>query len=156
MLNTVPGSGKLLVYISCCYYCFLNSSLSLPQSVFSLIAEIAPNPMDQSNVPGPGGTGSLPLLHFPSILGCLECETLCQPFVGLLLLVLLMSVSLPLQLTFPSSDPSHFRLRASIRHAEQNLSQVDFLLLSSVVQPEFLFHLAGLLNFLCLGFFVIK
>lgn len=38
----------------------------------------------------------------------------------------------------------------------QDLAQVGFPLLSSVVQPKFLFHLAGLPAFVCLSFFVLK
>lgn len=74
--------------------------------------------MDRSSVLGPGGTGSLPLLHFPSIRWCLKCEALCQPFV------VRHCASPPadtatlvcptLQRTFPLLRPSPFCLRASV------------------------------------------
>lgn len=52
------------------------------------------------------------------------------------------------------SDSSPFRLHASVWHAEPVPGRLP--LFSTVVQPELLFHLAGLLGSLCLGFFVLK
>lgn len=74
--------------------------------------------MDRSSVLGPGGSGSLPRLHFPSIRWCLKCEALCQPFVGLLLTLPSTVVCPILQRTFPLLRPSPFCLRASVRQAE--------------------------------------
>ena len=69
----------------------------------------------------------------PPSFGCLKCEALCKPFVGLLLSVPPTLVSLTLSVHFPLSDPPLFV--CGLQSGMQNLSQVGSPLLSTIVSP---------------------
>lgn len=74
-----------------------------------------------------------PSFPMPPSFGCLKCEALCKPFVGLLLSVPPTLVSLTLSVHFPVSDPPLFV--CGLQSGMQNLSQVGSPLLSPIVSP---------------------
>lgn len=113
---------------------------------------MAPNPLDQYSILGLGNLAP-PLLHFPPIghapEGCGAVPALPGPAaLGASMLVSGCSLRHPLL------RPLSFSLRASVWRAGPVPGRLP--LFSTAVQPELLFHLAGLLGSLCLGFFLLK
>lgn len=122
----MPGCAEYPVYV--------NSQprpVCWPQSLFSLVTEIAPNPGDQYSVQGPGGTRSLPLVHLSPPLGYLRWEVLCEP--------LALSASRGSLLYFaayvPPSQPLPFI--CVLQSGRQSRPQLGLPLLTPVVTASF-------------------
>lgn len=115
---------------------------------------MAPNPVAQCRVLG-GGPGSLPLLHFPFVTHVPEVwGTAAAPCAPPALGASHASLSYTAA-HFPLLYPP-LLLVCALQSGTQSLFQVGFPLVSTSVQSKSLFHSAGLLSFLCLGFFVLK